>query len=347
MKVTAILKGKADEHGRIPIYIRTHKNGVRTYKKTPLRIAKANFKKGKVFGPLAEDYNTKIKTYILAQEHDKNEPVKDLNFYDYYKQCQKEWGQSKAYSTNQKYDSEIRMLKEYKSHFMVSELTPEFLRGYLMHCYDQKTQGNTVWRKFKFLRTMCNQAFKDKLITSYPFDHFDMPKYRAPKRQFLTRDQVQKVEDFIPMSGTLQLCATWFVIGCFTGLRYSDMQAFDRKKNIRDGRLVVYTTKTGEVVSMPLSEKVKKLMESIGYQNLFISNQKYNNALKKVAAHEACKLPPLTGHTSRHTFATLAASMGISQEVTAKLLGHSDLKSTGIYYKLVNTRIDKEMEKFG
>lgn len=343
MKVTAILKGKADEFGRFPIYIRTHKDGKRTYKKTPLRIAKNNFKKGKVTGPLAEDYNAKIKTYLIEKEQQNGQKIKDLNFYDYYNNYKKQWAISKKLSTNEKYESEIRLLKEYRARFMVSELTPEFLNDYLLHCYSLNTQPNTVWRKFKFLRTMANLAHKDKLISSYPFDQFTMPKYRAPKRQFLTRAQVQTIEDFLPKSDNLKLCATWFLIGCFTGLRYSDKQAFRKDKNIKDGRLIIYTAKTGEIVSMPVSEKVQSLLEGISYQNLFISNQKYNDALKRIA--DKCDLPAMTSHTARHTFATLAASMGISQEVTAKLLGHADIKTTSIYYKIVNERVDKEYSK--
>ena len=50
-------------------------------------------------------------------------------------------------------------------------------------------------------------------------------------------------------------------------------------------------------------------------------------------------------HTGRHTMAMSLANSGISQEVTAKVLGHKDLRSTVSYYKISNARIDAELKK--
>jgi site-specific recombinase XerD len=39
------------------------------------------------------------------------------------------------------------------------------------------------------------------------------------------------------------------------------------------------------------------------------------------------------------------ANKGVSQEVAAKYLGHKDLRSTGIYYRITNQRLDEELKK--
>ena len=51
-------------------------------------------------------------------------------------------------------------------------------------------------------------------------------------------------------------------------------------------------------------------------------------------------------HTSRHTFATRAIRKGMRMEYASKILGHSNLKTTQIYAKIVNEELDKAMEVF-
>ena len=51
-------------------------------------------------------------------------------------------------------------------------------------------------------------------------------------------------------------------------------------------------------------------------------------------------------HLSRHTFATRALTKGISIDKVSKLLGHSSIKETQIYAKIINTELDKAMDVF-
>lgn len=116
------------------------------------------------------------------------------------------------------------------------------------------------------------------------------------------------------------------MFGCYTGLRYSDVAAFNPSM-IQDGRLILYTQKTGEVVSIKLTGKIKELIRVIKKQGTVYSNQKINQYLKAVA-HLSGISKVITYHTARHTFAVNCANLGISQEVAAKLLGHTDLRIT-------------------
>ena len=81
------------------------------------------------------------------------------------------------------------------------------------------------------------------------------------------------------------------------------------------------------------------------------SNQKLNNYLKELA--EICGIKKnLTMHMARHTFATtVTLSNGVPIETVSKILGHSSLKVTQIYARVLESKISEDMntlkEKLG
>jgi len=70
-----------------------------------------------------------------------------------------------------------------------------------------------------------------------------------------------------------------------------------------------------------------------------------NSYLKEIA--DLCGITKnLTSHIARHTFATtITLNNGVPIESVSKMLGHSDLKTTKIYAKLLDNRISQDMKK--
>jgi site-specific recombinase XerD len=74
-----------------------------------------------------------------------------------------------------------------------------------------------------------------------------------------------------------------------------------------------------------------------------ISNQKLNSYLKEVA--DLCNITKnLTFHLARHTFATtVTLSNGVPIETVSKMLGHTSIKTTQIYARIVDAKISEDM----
>lgn len=351
MKISVKLKGKADSQGRQAVVIRINIGEERRFKKTNIKVTPEQLHDGKIIKhPQATAFNAVIRKLITdietqAVTGEQAGPT-ELSFYTFAENELKNWTGIKKPPTLESYCRELNKMKRYKPALNITDINTSFLEQYHQHLIALGNGNNTRWKAFRFIKTVIRVAKKKKLIKDDPFELFAGPKYREPKKLYLTRTQVDRIERFSKESQVPELafCAAWFVIGCYTGLRFSDMHAFDQKKNITGGRLVVYTGKTGEVVAMPLSEKLRSVFERVEYKPLHYVNQTYNKYLKTIAA--LCEIDmPVAAHYSRHTFAMLLANNGISQEVAAKLLGHSNLKTTSTYYKIVNSRIDEELKR--
>lgn len=76
-----------------------------------------------------------------------------------------------------------------------------------------------------------------------------------------------------------------------------------------------------------------------------MSNQRMNSYLKEVA--DICGINKnLTFHLSRHTFATtVTLTNGVPIESVSKMLGHTNIKTTQLYAKIVDVKVSADMNK--
>lgn len=346
MKVSATLKGKKDAYGRRSVYIRISDGKSRKFTATDIKVKPSDFLKGKIktSEPRHFEFNKRILKLIVDAEQPRDK-YPDATFKEYGYDCLNEWDRLRADATISHYKTEIEFFIQFAGNIPLSKITVQVLNKYKAHLFGRGLDNNTVWKKFKALKKIINKAVKERVIEKSPFLQFENIKYKNPQKQFLTREQVDQIDDYCKRPDTperISFIGTWFVIGCYTGLRFSDMQKFG-KHLITNKRLILYTTKTGEIISLPINDKLTELFNRVGYGPLDITNQKYNEYLKVLAG--AVELPPLNAHMSRHSFAVRCADAGISPEVTAKLMGVTNLKTVAIYYRLTGNRTDEEYAK--
>ncbi|MCR6720396.1 MAG: site-specific integrase [Chitinophagaceae bacterium] len=273
--------------------------------------------------------------------------VKKITFREFATNCLEVWQRKFSVATMKAYRSMFLKAIEFDPKVHLEDITPEWLARYEAYSRESCNDAGAL-KRVAFISVVVKEGIRQGKIDRDPFVIYKKPPKKNPAREWLTSEELARVEKLVEKnkSDIIKRTGTWFLLACYTGLRYSDIETFNHKKAIRDGRLILYTQKTGEVVSIKITGKMKKYLELSAKVGAIYTNQKANQYLKAVAQLAGID-KKITFHMARHTFAVQCANRGISQEVTSKLLGHSDLKTTDIYYKITNLRIDQEMKKWG
>ena len=92
---------------------------------------------------------------------------------------------------------------------------------------------------------------------------------------------------------------------------------------------------------LPIAESILK---KYNYLLPKISNQKYNDYLKLIAAGVGIN-KNITSHTARHTFATFLINKGVPIESVSKALGHANIGMTEHYAKLLGKKVVDDMSR--
>lgn len=245
-------------------------------------------------------------------------------------------------------------LENYRKHLKVVELFhgsrtlsfEEIDHAWLMRFEDhlRKTVGgNYIYIIWKTLKTFFNAAIKRKVITHYPFNTYENPEYSAPNKDYLTLEELDKLEKLCDTtsSATLRETLIYFLLGCYSGLRLSDWLQFDYDKHVKDGRLFIRAKKNGEWVTMPIVGRLARHMERVKNTPLTLVEQVFNRTLKNVGGIKK----KISTHTGRKTFAvTMCAEMGVSLEVCATIMGITMDVCLNNYYSVTPKKIEDELK---
>ena len=219
---------------------------------------------------------------------------------------------------------------------------------------EKKNCHNSATALMCCLKSILLPAVKNRVIKVSPFDQYVM-KREPVVREFLELHEIKQLENLKDLTPELTLKRDAFIFACFTGLPYGDLKKLSRihiqedndgSFNIKHSRL-----KTGVLSIIPLLPPAEKILlkysptEDFRDFNWEIpSNTKFNEGLKKLAKLAGI-VKPVFVHLGRHTFATtVTLSNNVSLESVSKMLGHTSMKHTQIYAKVVAAKVKSEMK---
>lgn len=205
-------------------------------------------------------------------------------------------------------------------------------------------KNNSVVKYFKTFKTICNFAIKLELISKNPFSKYD-GKLQIKDAIYLTQDELNKIEEKSFGIDRLERVKDIFLFSCYTGYAPIDAENLKHDNLIKnnDGDLWIVTdrVKTGIRANVPVLPTVKRIIDKYkGLQSGLIpkiSNQKMNAYLKEIA--DICGIKKnLTWYVARHTFATtITLGNGIKLENVSAMMGHSNIKQTQHYAKVLDS----------
>ena len=239
---------------------------------------------------------------------------------------------------------------------------------------EKKYAKNTYGRAFKFLKTILNEATKpDETGKRYnefnDFQSFNTGISEESDSIYLTETELQDIYklDLSHRPG-LDKVRDLFLIGCYTGLRFSDYTTIS-PEDIKVNRLRVLEQKTKGKVVIPLAPTVKAILQKYNFRlPKAISNQKFNEALKDIAELAGInetivtnitkggisqsttqpKYKQVTSHVARRSFATNAVKRGVQPVLIMAITGHKTEKEFWKYVKVTNEEkadlYEKEMQ---
>jgi site-specific recombinase XerD len=251
------------------------------------------------------------------------------------------------------YKSQITKLLKFKRTITFTDITEKFINDYYNYMLNKLGNNeNTASKSLRSLRTFVNVSLRYGHMKSNPFKFITIKKVDG-KRDFLTTDELNKLSQAyftgkITKSMEKEILQ-YFLFACYTGLRYSDLKSL-RTDSIDANKIKINMHKTGYLVSIPLTQKALQLLPLNGTSDpkpifRIYCNKVTNRVLKQLG--KQFEIPKkLTCHVARHTFATVSITLGIPIEVVSKLLGHTNLKTTQVYAKIVDGVKEREMKKW-
>ncbi len=298
----------------------------------------------------------KIRTFYCGKSKEYTEflPVFD-SFIDDIKQ---RVGKTISKDSLQKYSVLRRHFFEFLNHryarkdIGLTELTPAIIQDFEL--YLSTVAGcsyNTTVKKMKTLKTITIYAQKRGILMHDPFINHRF-HLEPVNRGFLTDEEIFKIANKDFGLQRLELVRDIFIFSCFTGLAYIDVAnltpehivTMDDKQWIMTQRQKTNVATNVLLLDIPKSIIAKYRDSSPREGKLFpiLSNQKMNAYLKEIA--DLCGIKKnLTFHLARHTFATMSLSKGVPIESVSKMLGHTNIKTTQIYARITNKKIEHDM----
>ena len=281
---------------------------------------------------------------------------------EHNEKCRALIGKEYTESTVTKFDTSINRLKEYirscyhRDDIMLAELDGQFIRDFDFWLKTEKhCQNNSALKHLKNLKKVVRIALANDWIKKDPFYgiHFKQEEVNV---EFLSREELDVLMNKEFTIKRLEQVRDVFVFCCFTALAFVDVQQLSREHLIKDNNGALWIRKarqkTNQMCNIPVLSIPQKILRKYednaecikkGVLLPVISNQRMNAYLKEIA--DLCgSAKRLTTHVARHTAATVVfLANDVSMENVSKILGHSNIRMTQHYARVLDSSIMRDM----
>ena len=227
-------------------------------------------------------------------------PTELLKYFDYFIECKKN---EISNGTLKKYNVTKHLLERYQGtridKIKIADINDRFKIHFENYCLKNNYALNTISKDLRTIKTVCNHAKHNGIITSHQLDKIKTPHHKTEKI-YLTFEELQKIEniDKRRLNDNEDNAKDWLIISCYTGQRISDYMRFKKsmiryeknKQGVLKPFIEFTQVKTDKLMTVALHPKVIEILgKRDGEFPKVISDPKYNLFIKDV-----CRIAEIT-----------------------------------------------------
>lgn len=306
-------------------------------------------------------------------ESEKEIKVELYDFFESFEEFIESGKLSKAYNTIRAQTTVKNFLQEFQKEkrFKIEfdTVTDSFFDKLSKFCFLEKEIKNNYFAKIiAVLKTFLRWATEKGYNTNREFEKFKATEHDIDI-VYLSFEELMKLYEKEFESDRLSHVRDFYCMGCFTGLRFSDLSKL-HLANISEDHIVLSIQKTKtQNHAIKLNKYAKAILEKYRgtiYEPLpVISSQKFNDYIKdccelaeitqpftihwfvgnqkKTLTQPKCKF--ITSHTARKTFITNSLLLGMEPKAIKKI---ANIKKDAVldkYMKVTEAFTDEQMDK--
>ena len=252
--------------------------------------------------------------------------------------------------TKLNYKTLLNNIECFRKGILITDVNYNFIVSYDRWLRESGIAHNTRVSRLRLLRALLNEAKRRDIISANPFERFRIQQMES-KKGYISIEQLHRLER-MELRGKEDRVRDAFLIGCYTGLRFSDVTTL-RQEHINNGWLHKKMVKTGFTVDIPVAQlfdgkmivMIEKYKGDIGKLTKEIGGNTQVNKTLRPLLDQVGADSKITFHSSRHTFATILGQKGLGITTIQKMLGHQKLATTQIYEEVDRKTIENDIKK--
>lgn len=281
---------------------------------------------------------------VISGEDNSNKPHYFSEALDNYISLIQNNGTKRLYLATEK---KLRLFcgSKYKE-LTFEEMTPSWLKHFDKELAETSPSANARSIHLRNIRAVFNAALDDGIINCYPFRRYEIKSQHTAKLA-LTAEELARIYTH----DSSRYIDIFFLSFFLIGINMVDMA---KLSSIDNGRIVYDRTKTHKMYSIKVEpealdilkryegkNKLISIFEELGsYRNLVTRQGYYFRKLEKELS-----IKHICYYSARHSWATIAAELDISDEVISMALGHTKINVTETYIKRNREKIDAANRK--
>jgi site-specific recombinase XerD len=275
---------------------------------------------------------------------------------------------NKAKNTIRNYKGMRNKLMQYEKHIGRALVFRDFkgtvfFNNWLSFSYEINNSDNTISRSLGFIKTFLIWTKNKGLHSITNYSHLILKSIETDDIA-LTKQEVFEILNYNFKNQSQKRVVDMFLIGCFTGQRFSDYSVFDKTDYI-DGKIEKRAQKTKVKTIIPVDNNpyLKNLLELYDWNLPTISNQKFNKILKQALSNIKCldqdikktsyqgaikttkllkKWEMCSSHTARRSFISVCLTDGWTYKEVMAVSGIRKVETINKYDKVDVKRLNNK-----